>query len=755
MEKNKFADDKKEYLIKNMFPKRPWLNYAWNKDYVSSFNQFGFGISRYCDSKGLLRNILQKEDNRLIFIKDEQSGEYWAANRNYDNAPFEVFETIVGMGYSKIDSKYQGIKTSMKCFVPTEGLYECWEVEVENTAEAERKISLYAYTSVDMSVTVHYAYAEGHFEKAINGIYCSHDAYDSPTDIGGAFFATNREVCAYETTDRRFKGVYSDIGHPVALKETYLANEDTCFENEIAPTLQFEFRLNAGQKEKLLFILGACKNMEEAQTICKSMLNETAFENEFNAVKKGVDRFQNNIIIETPDPEINSRINIWIKRQMELGKDWGRLYGKGFRDIMQDIAGYLALEPESARERILYCLAYQRENGNPIRQWNPYEPKVYMDGAVWLFFTLNVYLKETRDFSILEEKVKYYESDIEETVLEHCVRGMQFLQNNLGEHGLNLWGDGDWNDSLNGCGVLGKGESLWLSEAVIKAVKDFKEILVATGNEHFIGDMLDKAETMKNSIIKYGWDKDHFIYGINDYGEKVGAYENKEGQIFLNSQVWAILAGIVEGEDARKLLDTVEEKLGCEYGYQVQYPSYTKGSDKIGRSSYFKPGCYENGSVYNHGVAFKIGADCMTYGGDKALETIYRILPVNPEHTYEQSGVEPYAMSNMYLGPECNSRRGEAPLSWTTGTSGWLYRGVIENIIGVQADYEGLKIEPNLPEKWDAVKVKRVFRGCTYMINIINNKKGGEYKIYVDDQKIEGNILPLFKDEKEHFVLVK
>jgi len=752
---NCFVDENKEYLIKDMFPKRPWMNYAWNEEYVSTFSQFGFGISRYCDKNGLLRNILRDGDNRLVFVKDETDKEYWAINRNYDKKPFDVFETNVGMGYSKINSEYKGIATTLKMFVPTKGLFECWEIEISNTSDEDREISLYSYAAINMLVTNFSACSEAHFEKSLNGVYCSHRGYNSHTDLECVFFCANKNVASYETTDRRFRGVYSDIGHPIALNEEKLTGEDTCFDVPICSALQFRLSLKRHAKEKILFVLGACKNEDEAKSICDSMLNEASFIKEFDAVTKKIDDFQQRVMIKTPDTEIDSRINIWLKRQIELGKQWGRMYGKGFRDLMQDIAGYLSLDPKSARERILYCLQYQREDGNPIRQWDPYEPKVYVDGAVWLFFTLNAYLKETNDFSILEDKVKYYESEIEETVLEHCLRGMNYLQTNLGEHGLNLWGDGDWNDSLNGCGVLGKGESLWLSEAVILAVKNFREILIASGNERLIGDMVEKAEKMKEDIFKYGWDKDHFIYGINDYGEKVGSYDTEEGQIYLNSQVWAVLAGIVEGEDAKKLMQTVEEKLGCKYGYVVQYPSYTKGSDKIGRSSYFKPGCYENGSVYNHGVAFKIGADCMVYGGDKALDTIYRILPVNPHNTYEDSGVEPYAMTNMYLGPECSSRRGESLINWITGTCGWVYRGVIENIIGVKPEFNGLKIEPCLPQKWDKVTVKRVFRGCTYNIEIINENTKDEFNIFVDGEKINGNILPVFEDDNEHTVVCK
>ena len=754
MKKNFFDDKNKEYIIGDMFPKRPWLNYAWNDSYVSCFSQFGFGMSRYTDRTGFMRSILQVADNRLIWIKDEKTGEYYAANRNYDNKPFDVFNTQVGMGYSKINSEYNGIETTLKLFVPTSGLMEFWEVEVTNKSDEEKEISVYSHAEIDMAMTCHHAYSGIDFDKGLNGIYCSHEAYKSPTCLSGVYFATNREVTSYETSSTRFRGVCSDAGHPIAMKEDTLSNCGTCFENEITAVMQFELKLKPNQTEKLLFVLGASENKEQAQKVAKTVLSEKMFEDEFKKLVNGINEFQDNVVVETPDAEINSRVNIWLKRQIELGKQWGRLCGKGFRDIMQDITGFVSLDNKNARARILYALQYQREDGNPIRLWEPLMTEVYVDGAVWMIYTVNVYLKESGDFSILDEKVKYYESDIEETVLEHCLRGMSYVQDNLGEHGLCLWGEGDWNDSLNGCGILGRGESLWLSEATIKAANEIEEILRAAGKEEYIKPIREKADLMKENIFKYGWDKDHFIYGINDYGEKIGSYDTEEGQIFLNSQTWAVLAGIIEGEEAEKLMKVVEDKLGCDFGYVQQWPSHTKGTDKIGRSSYFQPGCYENGSVYNHGVSFKLVADALMNNGDRAFETLNRILPFNPKNNYVHSGVEPYAMTNMYLGPECKTRCGEAPASWITGTCGWLFRGVVEFIIGVSADFKGLKIKPNLPKCWDKVKVKRVYRGCEYNITIEGVHSRENFKIMVDGKEIEGNIVPSFADKKAHEVVV-
>ncbi len=750
MRENQFNDEKKEYIIRDMFPLRPWVNYSWNEDYVSMFDQFGFGMSRFCDENGYKKNILASGGNRLIFIKDKETKEYYAANRNYDNAAFDVFETKVGMGYQIITSSYQDLEVTFKLFVPRHGQCECWEITVKNLSDTEKKKELYAYAEMDTALSCH-GYTKADFSNRINGIYASHEGYQIDTDRTGMFFASNQPVKSYETSNRRFRGVYETIQHPKGLLDETLSCMGTCFEALLGTAMQFDVILQPKEEKKLLFLLGSAKNMDDAEVLCSSLLSEGAFPEDFAAMLEEAEKFRNNVMVETPEEDINRRINIWLKRQMELGMQWGRLYGKGFRDLMQDITGFLSLAPEKARARILYATAYQRENGNPLRQWEPVEPVVYADGAVWLIYAVNAYLKETGDFAILKEEIPYYDSNQKDSLLAHCMQGFAYLFGNLGEHGLCLWLGGDWNDSMNACGIEGRGESVWLSEAAVKAGYELDEILRQAGQTEWCDEVLQKTETLRENILKHGMDNGRFIYGINDYGERIGSDDSKEGCIFLNPQTWAVLSGVVKGEDAVRIMDFVEDTLSCSYGYLQNYPSYSKLDDHIGRVTYFEQGVYENGSVYNHGVAFKAVADCVINDGNRALNTLKLILPSNPETA--NSGSEPYAVSNMYFGPSNPYRKGDAPLSWITGTSGWIFRCVTENILGVKAEYDGLKIEPNMPDGWEDASVVRIYRGARYEIHIRNKNQFGKYKLIVDGKEIEHNLVPVFEAGSIHTVV--
>lgn len=745
---NEFKDIKKEYIIRDMYPARPWMNYSWNGEYVSSFDQFGFGMSRFCDENGYKKNILAEGDNRLIFLKDSDTKEYYAANRNYGNEKFEIFETSVGTGYSLVRSVYNGVEFTFKIFVPRLGQCECWEVALANLTDAEKKYELYAYAEIDTALSWH-GYTKADFSENINGIYASHDGYKLDTKRTGMFFAADREVKAYETSNRRFKGVYSDIEHPEGLSKEKLSCMGTCFEAQLGAAMQFDAALMPGETKKFLFLLGSAENEDEAKEICGAVLSGKAFNKNFAAMIDEAELFRKNITIKTPDDDINRMINIWLKRQMELGMQWGRLYGKGFRDIMQDTTGFLPLAPEKARERIIYSARYQRLDGNPVRQWDPIIDKVYADGAVWLIYAVNAYIKETGELAVLDEPVMYFDADIKESLLRHCIRGFDFLFENLGESGLCLWLAGDWNDAMDACGIKGRGESVWLSEAAVKAGYELAEILGCIGEEKLRSEVLEKTERLKQNVLRYGKDGRLFIYGINDCGDRVGGKNSEDGQVFLNPQAWAVLSGIVSGEEAISLMDDVERLLSCPYGYVQNSPSYTRPNKNIGRITYFEKGLYENGSVYNHGVAFKAAADCAIHDGNRALRTLKMIFPSNP--VLADSGAEPYAMPNMYFGPENPCRKCDAPQGWITGTSGWVFRCVTENILGIKAEYEGLRIEPNMPDAWGKAEVSRIFRNAVYNI-IIKNSGTGEYRLSVDGNAIDGNIVPVL-DGGTHCVI--
>ena len=743
-----FNDAKKEYVITEMKPRRPLENYLWNEEFLANVNHFGFGES-FLRLPGNTRRQLftELEATRLVYIKNRKTGEFWDANRNYSNKAFTMHQTHVGMGYHKIVSEYDGVQTTFVITVPDNAKAELWQIKVKNTSDAAKKISVVPYGRPDANVTGHWAYGHADYEESLGGIYYCHDAFAVDHDYSGIYFKADMKPESYDVSDVNFKG-YNEWGNALGLQNESLSNQGISFDNHYCAALKFDIDLAAGEEKIINVVVGIATSLENAIELSNQQLKPGVFEEGIAKIKADCDQMDTIYSVNTPDTYINGMVNTWLKRQISLGKTWGRVYSKGFRDIMQDVAALVSFGIDAAKEKIITCLIHQRFNGNPMRAFEPLNHELYHDGAAWIPATVLAYIKESGDTSILDVKCKYFDNDVEESVFDHMYRGLRFLLDNRGKRNMVLWGGGDWNDSINNVGHQMKGESAWLSIATVKAITEFCEILeIIGGYDDLIVKITEEKLALKDAIIKNAFEGDRFIYGINDWDEKLGSEDSKQGKIYLNPQTWAVLADILDEEGCNKLMNTVEEKLKCEYGYVQCAPAYSKKDEHIGRVAYFIPGGYENGSVYNHGVTFKIAADCKLGKNDTAFETLKLISYDNPANA--NSGVEPYVVSNMYLGPQETFRKGFAPCSWITGTAGWLYRNITECILGITAEFTGLKINPCIPSVWDSIDVTRIYRGATYNIAI---RKTGTKKITVDGKEIDSNIVPIFESGTVHTV---
>lgn len=735
---------KREYVITNMHPIRPLKNYLWNADVVANYDQFGFGNCLANVETGF-KPITFEE--RLVYIKDANTNEYYAMNRNYDNLPFDVFECHVGIGYQKIKTVYQQIKSEYTILIPENDYCELSSIKLENLSSEEKHFYVYYFIKPHVNVTWHTAYGEGKYDKNIDGLYYSHVGFDIKDSYVHTFFKCSEKCSSFDVSARYFKGFYNDLSHPLGLENESLSNHEITFEDCYVGVMQFEIVLAPYSVKELFFACGIATSYENCLILSKKYASQKTFIEELHKQEILEDKMESAYYVRCPDNYLNLQVNTWLKRQISLGKTWGRVYGKGFRDVLQDISAFVSFDAKLARERILNTLKFQKKDGNTIRQFDPIMDHPYRDGASWIPSTLLTYLKETGDASILKEEIAFYDDTKTASVFEHMVRGINFLVNGLGSHGLVLWGGGDWNDSLNNCGNLGRGESVWLSIATVKALHEFFEIVKQYNFDIDLSFYYEKEEDLVQNINVYGFIEDHYIYGYNDWNEMIGSNHTSEGQIYLNPQTWAVLSGVISGTQAQQLMNVVERRLKTDFGYKQVDPSYSMGSDHIGRASYFKPGTYENGSVYLHGVSFKIAADLKLGRIKEAYDTLKMIRYDNPLNN--ASGMEPYATSNMFIGPECNCLKGYAPMPWITGTAGWLYRDISEEMFGVHAEFDGLRLDPKMPEEWKVIYITRTFRDVKYHITI---EKSGINCLLIDGMKHDGNIIPVLDKNIEHEV---
>ena len=756
-----FDDKNREYVITDMKPRRPWLNYLWNEELVCQCDQFGNGFSWM--AVGTSRRDIEK-GVRNVYIKDKDTGEIYCANRNYNDLPFSVFQTHVGINYQKIIGEYNGLSVVFTICVPTQGAVVLYDVKVVDKQNKKRNIDLYFCLQPSPALSWHDAYGFAENSEQLNGLIYRHEGFNLPDDHTRLFVGCNKKYCAYDLSHSDFRGEYNGYDNPKDIKNENLSCKGATFETEYVAAFRFADVLKESNSFEASFCSFAAKTDEEIETLSAKYLKNSTFEEELNKVRTANESEYNVFQLKSPDEYLNSQVNIWLKRQLSLGKTWGRLYGKGFRDVMQDITAFVSMDSELAKKQILHALKYQYEDGNPIRMFEPNFRFPYNDGGVWVAGTILSYINESGDLSILNDQVPYLKGDSYENasyadafvtepyvsgertgnVLDHLLAATDYLLSSRGGHNLILWRGGDWNDSMNNVGRKNKGESVWLSIATVKAINELIDILKISGNDDLIDGYKNKRNELISAIEKYGVTGGHFIYGYNDKGDVIGGSE----RIFLNPQTWSVLAGIGDEKSQKKIMNVVENTLKCDFGYVQCNPSFTRGDDNVGRVSYFQPGLVENGAVYNHGVAFKIAADCMLGRADTAYKTLKMISydnPLNPNN-----GVEPYAVSNMYMGPENKYIAGYAPMSWVTGTAGWLYRCVTEFMCGIKPTAYGLKIAPCISDNWNGTTATRVFRGETYEISY---EKSDRKEVVCDGKTVE--ILPLTGKGSIHKVLCR
>jgi len=519
--------------------------------------------------------------------------------------------------------------------------------------------------------------------------------------------------------------------------------------------LEHTLCLEGGEEAGFYVMFGAAASVSEAVNLCEKLFAPGRVEKEYEAVVKKICDDYSRVNVDVPDRNLNELFNYWVKRAIQLHTEVGTDTGKGLRDILQAAWAISSYDPIGARQKIIDSFKHQYAEGHTLRGWNPVDTHHYSDGPVWMAPAVDSYLKETGDFSFLDEVVPYFDKG-EATVWEHILAGIRHSTGDLGYHGLIKVHYGDWNDSLNGIGIQGRGVSNWTSIAMIFSINAAVEIArYVLRDEAVVLELKQRAVRLNEAVNTYGWDGRWYLEGVNDEGKKVGSHEEHEGFVYLNPQTWAIMAGIVDNERMPLVLDTIDNVLECDYGSLVLHPAYTKPNPGIGRITYFVPGMWENASPYCHGTSFKIVADTFIKRGNEAYRSMMKVLPDSGLNPSSHSGCPPYMVTNMYYGPE-HPRKGQILYSWITGTSDWLFKALTAHMIGVRATYQGLLVDPCVPSHWSEFRLKRVFFNSVYDIEFVNRngKQSGINLIEIDGSVIDGNILPVFDDGKCHTVKV-
>jgi len=754
-----------EFSVENYKLRRPILNYFWNDKFLAGVNNLGSGVGAYRGNTSFFFGLYGKpraqmisNGSRYFYIQDNSTGKLWNPGWYPVKEELDSYKCTHGLGYTVVSGTKDDLKVTITGTVDSTEACELWQVKLENLSGSKKSVTVFPYVEFSLegyvNTSEYDSWVRAYYYEDENMIFANNNSEERPHPFYHGYCATDIKASAYDTSKDKFLGTYGSIEYPEAIKNGGLTNSLAACERMVG-AFENQLDIAANGATTFHFVVGLTDSVENAKAVVKKVLVNGYFEENLKLVNARKEELASQMEFYSPDKKINDLANFWLKQQVQLCVEVGRGAGKGFRDQLQDSWAIASFDKKVARDKIYETLEQIYHTGRCVRGWLPLKDRNMCDGPGWVGNTISAYLKETGDFDFLNEKVKYLDEGVD-TVWEHLITTMRYSSDDIGAHGIVLAHEGDWNDSLNGMGRAGIGESVWASIALYSALNETAKIAREIMKDSAIEtEMLDRAKRIKAAVEEYGWDGEWYLAGYSDKGNKVGSHEEKEGMIYLNMQTWAAITGLAEGERLKKCIESADKYLDSDYGPITLYPAYTSYNPEIGRLTGFVPGIWENGTPYCHGSAFKIISDCVLGRGDQAYESLLKITPDSDWNPTSHSGCEPYAYTNMYFGPD-NPRKGETAFSWITGTAGWVYRCVSQYMLGFHPEFDGFVVDPCIPSAWRMLKGVRKFRNDTYRIEIENpdgNTKGVK-KLFVDDKECSDNYVPLFGDGKVHTIKV-
>ena len=812
-----FDDAKREYVITTPRTPYPWINYLGTQGFFSLISNTAGGYSFYKDAR--LRRITRYRYNnvpidmggRYFYIND--NGTIWNPGWSPVKTELDSYECRHGMGYTAITGKKNDLKAEVTFFVPQDYDGEVQQVVLTNEGNASKTFKFWSFAewclwdAQDDSNNFQRNFSTGRVEIKDSVIYHKTEYRDRRNHY--AFYSVNDKIDGYDTDRDSFIGLYNGFGDPQAVKEGKAYNS---FADGWAPIASHykEITLKAGETKTLVFVLGYVEMPQDqkfeadGKTINKvkalEMIEKFNTPEKFAAGMKDLKAYWDKLLgiltVDTPEDKVNRMVNIWNQYQCMVTFNLSRSAsyfesgigrGMGFRDSNQDILGFVHQIPDRAKERIIDIASTQFPDGGCYHQYSPLTKKGnadiggdFSDDPLWLILSVSAYIKESGDWSILDEMVPY-DNDMSkaQTMLEHLKVSFYRIVNNLGPHGLPLAMRADWNDCINlSCfsdtpgesfqtytnpkfkaegGYSKVAESVFVAALFTFAGPNYVSILNHVGKKDEAAKAQAEIDKMKKVMMESAWDGNWFIRAYDANGEKMGSKDCEESKIFIEPQGFAIMSDI-DKDATEKTLKAIDENLNCEFGLVLNYPAFTKYHVQYGEISTYPQGYKENGGIFTHNNAWIICAAAYAGKGDQAFKYYSEIAPSYTEETSDIHKTEPYVYGQMIGGKEAGSdignggkNYGQGKNSWLTGTAAWNMVAISQYILGIKPDFDGLMINPSIPSSWDGFKATRLFRGAKYNITIKNPNHvcKGVKSLVVDGKAIDGCVVPFVEGKKE------
>lgn len=790
-----FDDEHREYVITRPDIPVSWTNYLGVKDLcgVISHNAGGYLFYQNAQYHRITRfrpnGIPLDRPGHYVYIRDDDTGEYWSISwqpvgKDLSKARYEVRH---GLSYSVFSCEYQGIRARQTLFIPMDDPVELWDVVLENTSSLPRNLSVFSYCEFSFN---HIDIDNQNFQMSL---YCSGSSYsDGIIEIdqhynsdGYHFFTSSVSPDGFDAVRDAFIGPYRTETNPLAVERGFCSGSTELGGNQCGG-LHRKLRLEAGAASRLVFLLGDGDRTVGA-ALRKKYGDPRVVDEAFEALHQFWEVKCSAFQCRTPHQGMNTMLNTWNLYQAETNVVWSRFAsfievggrtGLGYRDTAQDAMCIPHSNPEKVRQRLIELLRGQVQAGYGLHLFDPdwFDPDkprnatftsptvvpspnlkdvihgledTCSDDHLWLVPSICEYVKETGDWDFFNLQVGFADGGAA-SVYEHMKRALDFSASQVGKTGICKGLRADWNDCLN----LGGGESALVSFLHYWAIEAFIEAADFLGREADVRTYRALADQVKDVCERELWDGQWYIRGITAQGRKIGTLQDKEGQVHLESNTWAVISGLASEHRARSAMDAVDRYLYSPWGLHLNAPSYTKPDDSIGFVTRVYQGIKENGAIFSHPNPWAWVAECKLGRGDRAMKFYDALLPYNQNDKIEIRQAEPYAYCQFIMGRD-HTAHGRARHPWLTGSAGWAYFAATHWILGIRPGFAGLTIDPCVPADWREYSVRRRWRGAVFAITV-QNPRGvmkGVKKVLLDGKTIPGPIPPQLPGSS-HEVLV-
>ena len=791
-----FTPDGREYVITTTHGQvtpAPWVNVLANPHFGSVVSESG-GAYTWSENAHEFRLTPWNNDpvsdtsGEAFYLRDEESGHFWSP------LPLPArgatpYVTRHGFGYSVFEHSEDGIRSEVWVYVAPDAAVKYIVIKLRNESGRSRKLSATGYVEWVLGdlrpKSVMHVITE---IDPDSGALFARNPYNTDEFADRVAFFDAGEAARSLSGDRNeFLGRNGTLKNPAAMARQRLSGKvgpalDPC------AAIQLPFELIAGQEREIVFTLGLGRDANDASELIRRSRGTAVARGVLEQVWQHWNRTLGAVQVETPDPMLNVLTNGWLVYQTLACRFWARsgYYQSGgafgFRDQLQDTMALIHAEPRLVREHLLLCAAHQFPEGDVQHWWHPPSNRGVRthcsDDYLWLPLATCRYVQATRDSGVLDELIHFIEgrpvnAEVDSyydlpgrsaqtgTLYEHCVRaivnGLRF-----GEHGLPLMDGGDWNDGMNLVGEHGRGESIWLGFFLYEVLTKFAELAGLRGDAMFVERCQSEAAQLRRNLEQSGWDGDWYRRAYFDDGTPLGSAENTECQIDSISQSWSVLSGAGDPARSRMAMNAVDQRLvRREHGLiQLLDPPFDTSALNPGYIKGYVPGVRENGGQYTHAAIWTAMAFAALGDSRRAWELTTMINPVN--HAQSPSGVatykvEPYVIAaDVYaLAPHI----GRGGWTWYTGSAGWMYRLIVESLLGLRLEGESLRFAPCLPDDWTAFKLHYRYRETVYHIAVVPLRAGGEAagkgSVTVDGVMQKSQAIFLVDDRRDHAVEVR